>query len=341
MGKSSVPPPDPRMFEILEKQVGQGDQLLEYINKSLKSNEERQGNLDKVNNRVIDQQMRLADSAEGRANDAYEFYRNKGRPVVEQSLQEARTWDNEQNIADAQNRARADIQQGFDSAAGQQQRMLTRMGVNPNSGKFAALNASLQGGKALALAGATNAAGEQRRMQGAAMRGNASNIAQGMPSQSMGWGGQAGSFGQGASGTGAQGMQSALSWQGQHMNGMNAAGNMYGNATNTYNNIYGNQMKGHIANQQADAVFGQGIGQLAGTAAMIWMRDGGKVKGPGTGTSDSVPAVNTDNGQRIQLSNGEYIIPADVVRKVGEKHFEKLIEKHHTPVRSNLGVSHG
>lgn len=46
------------------------------------------------------------------------------------------------------------------------------------------------------------------------------------------------------------------------------------------------------------------------------MADGGPVKGPGTGTSDSIPA---------KLSNGEFVIPADVVSFLGVKFFNDLI----------------
>lgn len=49
----------------------------------------------------------------------------------------------------------------------------------------------------------------------------------------------------------------------------------------------------------------------------------GAVAGPGTGTSDSINA---------RLSNGEFVIPADVVRAKGEEFFQKLLEKHHTEV---------
>ncbi len=42
---------------------------------------------------------------------------------------------------------------------------------------------------------------------------------------------------------------------------------------------------------------------------------GGPVTGPGTGTSDSIPAM---------LSNGEYVLPASVVSKIGVKNLDRL-----------------
>lgn len=61
------------------------------------------------------------------------------------------------------------------------------------------------------------------------------------------------------------------------------------------------------------------------------MADGGQIKGPGTGTSDSVQASGP-NGENIKLSNGEFIVPADVVSQLGKHFFDHLINKYHTPV---------
>lgn len=52
--------------------------------------------------------------------------------------------------------------------------------------------------------------------------------------------------------------------------------------------------------------------------------DGGMAMGPGNGSGidDRIPAA---------VSSGEYIIPADVVKKKGTDFFDKLVEKMHTP----------
>ena len=55
---------------------------------------------------------------------------------------------------------------------------------------------------------------------------------------------------------------------------------------------------------------------------------GGQIKGSGTGTSDSIPAVNSSNGQHIKVSNNEFIIPAHVVAAKGTEFFENLIAKY-------------
>lgn len=63
---------------------------------------------------------------------------------------------------------------------------------------------------------------------------------------------------------------------------------------------------------------------------------GGKVKGAGSGTSDSVKAsLVGPNGkqQGLNLSNGEYVLSADTVRAIGKDKLDALQAQYHKPVR--------
>ena len=60
-------------------------------------------------------------------------------------------------------------------------------------------------------------------------------------------------------------------------------------------------------------------------------KHGGVVHGPGSGTSDSVPAT-IGGTMPARLSNGEYVIPADVVNKFGKDYFDQMVQKHHRRV---------
>ena len=48
-------------------------------------------------------------------------------------------------------------------------------------------------------------------------------------------------------------------------------------------------------------------------------KNGGKVVGPGTGTSDSIP---------IRVSAGEYVIPAHIVQSKGKEFFDSMLDKY-------------
>lgn len=54
---------------------------------------------------------------------------------------------------------------------------------------------------------------------------------------------------------------------------------------------------------------------------------GHKLEGPGTGTSDSIPAV-IDGERPAALSTGEFVIPSHIVKRLGTKFFDDLIKKH-------------
>lgn len=72
------------------------------------------------------------------------------------------------------------------------------------------------------------------------------------------------------------------------------------------------------ANYSANPAFGR-IGEH--------YAQGGPVHGPGSGTSDSVPAL-IDGVEPAAISDGEYVIPAAVVKRLGVKFFDNLIAKH-------------
>jgi hypothetical protein len=68
----------------------------------------------------------------------------------------------------------------------------------------------------------------------------------------------------------------------------------------------------------ATSLVSHGVGVLAGAFS-----EGGPVRGPGTSTSDSIPA---------RLSDGEYVVRAAVVRQLGVGFFDLLNAVQHTTV---------
>lgn len=74
-----------------------------------------------------------------------------------------------------------------------------------------------------------------------------------------------------------------------------------------------------LAGRAAQQVIGAGANMAQGEMPIQSMAAGGQVVGPGTGTSDSIP---------IKVSNGEYVIPANVVRMKGKEFFDSLLEKY-------------
>lgn len=67
---------------------------------------------------------------------------------------------------------------------------------------------------------------------------------------------------------------------------------------------------------------GAGDGSGEGPNGNGSYKNGGHIQGPGSGVSDDIPAM---------LSDGEYVIPADVVEALGVPFFDSLRAKYHTP----------
>jgi hypothetical protein len=93
----------------------------------------------------------------------------------------------------------------------------------------------------------------------------------------------------------------------------------YGNAlTGGYNaqlGAYNAEQANNPWNQLMGAA-GTGLGMWAGRGFPF--AEGGEVDGPGGPKDDAIPA---------RLSDGEFVIPADVVKRKGTEFFDKLVEK--------------
>lgn len=93
----------------------------------------------------------------------------------------------------------------------------------------------------------------------------------------------------------------------------------------------------------APATPGVGVRQGIETkqADSVGFADGGMIQGPGTGTSDAIPAL-IDGQQPAAVSDGEYRIPAAVVQALGADFFEELIKKYHQPAGDDaMGTAAG
>jgi hypothetical protein len=98
-------------------------------------------------------------------------------------------------------------------------------------------------------------------------------------------------------------------------------------------------------NYYSSDLYGEGYTSSEDYGAQMsdtYLKHGGRIRGPGTGTSDSVPAL-VDGRKPIRVSSGEYVVPADVVKQKGQEFFDKLLQKYHRPApeRSRDGMADG
>jgi hypothetical protein len=156
-GKGSAPAPDPRMGEAALKQIELNERIFadfqendrpwmrNIANEALGISRENA----RRSNALSDYQLSTMQFNDDR-------YRNVAIPFEDRLLQDVNRFDSQgfkdQMVASSM----GDVQSAFSGAAEQQRRGLARMGVNPNSGRMAAL--SSQGGfeQAKAMADAAN-----------------------------------------------------------------------------------------------------------------------------------------------------------------------------------------
>lgn len=295
-------------------------------------------------NQVLDIQLPAMREQFSQAQSDRQRYESTFRPLEDAFVREAEEYDTPERRREEAGRAIADVSSAFDAQRRNSLQRLESYGVDPSTTRNAALDIGVRTAQAAAQAQAgTNA---ERRVEdvGRALRSDAINLGRGALSNAAGFYGQAVGAGSQAQGnalnttqTGAGAVQSSLGFSGQALQG-------YGQSANILSQGYNNQLQGFNAQQQQLAGTLQGAGSLAG----MFMADGGEVDGiptgavagqqrqgipfqadgdvngpgDGSGIDDRIPAM---------LSDGEFVIPADVVRRKGEEFFEKLVEKYHTP----------
>lgn len=272
-GKGAAPAPDPRMGEAALKQI----ELNEKVYNDYRSSdmpwmrgvaEEALG----ISRRNADRAGALSDYQLDSMKFNDNRYRTVGIPYEDQLLSDVKRFDSQGYKSQQVASAMGDVQQGFSGAAEQQRRGLARMGVNPNSGKFAAANAGMGFEQAKAMANAANKTrmaadqiGLSTKMQMyGGMRGLAGlgATSAGLATNAMGTGNQSGAGMTGAAGS--------------YLNANNSALSGYNSGTAAGIQGYGNYAKLGIdaanVNAQNDP-FNTMLGAAAGVATSKAMSD--------------------------------------------------------------------
>jgi|SRR6185437_2194806 len=356
---SSPPPPDPLIGQSAAANAEIGQQQVDLAKQQLAWNQTRAAAQDPLIAKIAQQQIQSADTNTARANDQWNQYKTMFQPVENQMVTDAQNFDSPERQAQQAAMAGADVTSAYGGALDSNQRNMERMGVNPNSGRFQAINNETNLAQAKDTAGAMNNARNNTIMQGMALRQGAAQFGRNMPNTGLAADSLALNGGNAAVGNMATGA---------NMNnaGVNTAAGLYGGAAGAYGSagsLMGNQYQSQLnawgQQQAAMGGLGQGLGQLGGMMAMAKMmpipvrkggmvqnygihrmrmkhfgnrrgglskiryEEGGMIEGPGDGTSDSIPA-SIEGVQPIRVSNGEAILNKAAVDLVGEDFIHRI-----------------
>lgn len=333
----SDPPPPPDLGPMSDASMEVGRIAAQTAREQLEWSREQDTMNRETLNRVLEVQLPAMRDQFENARDDRERWETLFRPMEDEFAKYAKEYDTPERRAAARARTTADLNTQFDASRRNSLQRLESYGVDPSQTRNAALDIGVRTAQAAAQAGAAGASDRRIEGKGEMLRGQAIQLGRGIVG---GVGSQyAGAVGAGSNAVGganqttatsSNAINSTMGWGNQALGG-------YGGAANISTQGYGNQMQGWNAGQQQQAGMFQGFGDLVGMG--LAMADGGmainpnanviegeftdvteNVEGPGTGTSDSIPAL---------LSDGEYVIPADVVRAKGEEFFDRLLEQYH------------
>lgn len=261
----SAPKADPNVGKAAMENVQLGKDWLSFAKDQFAVENQRQGTIDELTQQIGQQQLETQDQANRWAREDRARWEDTFQPLEDDFIREASEWGSEGRQAAAAGEARADVIRSSDMQRQMAARDMARMGIDPRSGRYAGVNAAQDVGTALAAAGASNAARDQVRKEGMAMRADAINLGRGLPSQAAGAAGLGLSAGNSALGNYMGAAGNARANAGMMGQGFQGAMGANQSAAGIWNQQHQNQMQAWAAQQQAAATGIAGITGALGT----------------------------------------------------------------------------
>jgi hypothetical protein len=341
--------PDPNPGYIRSAEVGMAN--LELARESLDFYKQQYADMKPLYDKIVDNELRMGEANQRRADEYAAYERETFRPLEKKLVQDAYDYNTEAKREQLARQSQADVSQAFENVRGQQGRQMAAVGLRPDSNRFAALNQNLLTQEALARAGAANRSRTESEGLGYARLQDAASLGRNLASNASTAYGVAINANNAAGSNMQQSMGAMNQGYGTAANFNNAATSAYGTAGNIYGQEYNARMQGYQAQQQANSSLLGGIGNIAGRVGAAYFTGGfsemmkradggimrhysdgrevidtkgrgGAIRGPGGPVDDKIPAM---------LSDGEYVLPADTVQKIGVKKLDKIVKKTHTP----------
>lgn len=331
MGDDAPPDTNPGQIAAAQSasEVGkmQRDTAMEYLNFSKEQYADFKDDLKEI----ATAQKQILQSSAKRAEEYATYERETFRPLEKRLVSEAESFDTEAKREQMASQGMADVAQAYEVQRQQALDTLAKYGVNPNSARFAAINAQLAQGEAGARAGVATKSRIAAEEMGRARLYDAAALGRGLASNATAAAGQATAAGSAAGASTTAGANYMGQAYGQTGSMLGGAGSTYGTAGNIYGQEFNSRMQGYNAQQQAKSDMFGAAGKAAGMYFGLPMADGGKAKRLGRGGKVSGPGGPVDDKIPAMLSDGEYVLPADTVKAIGVKKLDKMVKQTHTP----------
>lgn len=337
---SQAPDPDPNIGKAALKQAETGEQWLAFAQDAFKISQERQVELDKLTKSVTEMQLGLATDQADWSRADRQRYETVFKPIEDEFINEAKNYGTEARQNEAAAEARADVQTAAATQRAATERQSAAMGINPNSGRFAGIQATGDMATTLAEANAANTARQGVRDKALALKADVANLGRGAVATAAS--GAAGSVSAGATAlagnqnTNAQNLQAS----GIMNSGFAGAMNGYAGMGSTLNQQYGLQLDAWKTEQSIAAQNAAGIGSFMGGVLGILSDEEVKENKEPIAEGEALEAVNAMPVEAWDYKEGA----GDGGRHVGTyaQDFQEATGKgdgHSIPIVDALGVT--
>lgn len=320
MGSAKKAPPPPDTSKYSDAAYAQGQQMNEWAKEMWNTGQQEWQKLRDWSGQMLGMAMPAMEDMFNWAAEQRDRYEQYAVPAMESLFSEAEQYASKGEEMRQRGQAIQDVKAATEAQREANLRRLESYGIDPSETRHQALDKQAGIAEAAMSALAANQAGERTKQIGRDLRAQAINVGQGLAAQSMQATGQGTATGQGALGAatgatvgGSQVAQSALPFASGAYQGYDLGAGIVDTA-------YGRELqRTEINNAAAQQNFnnmmavGQSIGQMGAMVA-----EGGPISAPGG---------PTDDRGAVAISDGEYVIPADVVKRLGTNYFDKMIEK--------------
>lgn len=262
--------------------------------------------------RALDAQTEIAMQQLEMAREQWDYYKTNYQPIEQDIISLARESGSPEEQEAAAGRAVADVRQQYGISRDMYRRGLERYGLNPADPTYASMMLDSNLGEAAAAAGAANLARENESNSSYTKMIQALSLGKGLPTDaSANLARASAGYGNAAAGYGGIYRQDLANTY----NLTSALSQMPWDKLFTKPDVIGDRAStGQLGPPNANS----GIVDMADNYGAGYFKEGGLVRGIGTGTSDS---------NVIHASKGEFVVPAAVVRYKGVGFFEDLIDE--------------
>ena len=275
-GGDDYPDADPNIGTAAKLNAETAQEMLDWYKQVYADSKPRQAQLDALTQKVTQTSLDTSNQNLQQARAQWERYGQLFAPVEEQVVKDATDYDSDSNLSRVSGEAASGVQAQYKNALGQQRRQMAAMGVNPNSGRAAALEKEGALGLAAAKAGAANTARTTAVDKGIALRAGAANFGRNMPNTASNAystsiaGGNSAVQNTVAAGNAAN-ANAALMGQ-----GYSSAMQGFTNTANVLQNQYNSQLNAWNMGQQNSSADAAGVGNLSGMLGSAWLMSSSK-----------------------------------------------------------------